>query len=178
MSTDLEMETSSDKTNITEPSQAALVRSHSMELPTTEMRAHFDESANIKRPSINRASISHSEGQQQPSSRRPSVMSRRSFAYSVSSFSLYSHFAGERFSNPRHPISRASMDDLSNKRKNSNARSLASYQRGTDSEKLKAQEVESIEDVDSDSPKASVGKAMFMFLKAFIGSGVLFLPKA
>ncbi|KAI9282186.1 transmembrane amino acid transporter protein-domain-containing protein [Sporodiniella umbellata] len=27
-------------------------------------------------------------------------------------------------------------------------------------------------------PRASVGKAMFMFLKAFIGSGVLFLPKA
>ncbi|ORZ23499.1 transmembrane amino acid transporter protein-domain-containing protein [Absidia repens] len=27
-------------------------------------------------------------------------------------------------------------------------------------------------------PTASVGKAMFMFLKAFIGSGVLFLPKA
>ncbi|KAI8368846.1 transmembrane amino acid transporter protein-domain-containing protein [Choanephora cucurbitarum] len=30
----------------------------------------------------------------------------------------------------------------------------------------------------ADAPKASVGKAMFMFLKAFIGSGVLFLPKA
>ncbi|KAI8371649.1 transmembrane amino acid transporter protein-domain-containing protein [Radiomyces spectabilis] len=30
----------------------------------------------------------------------------------------------------------------------------------------------------SDEPKASVGKAMFMFLKAFLGSGVLFLPKA
>ncbi|KAI8882497.1 hypothetical protein K501DRAFT_186619 [Backusella circina FSU 941] len=64
------------------------------------------------------------------------------------------------------------MDDILNKRKNSNARSLAG------SEKLKDQESESIEDVDTDVPKASVGKAMFMFLKAFIGSGVLFLPKA
>ncbi|KAI8059979.1 transmembrane amino acid transporter protein-domain-containing protein [Gilbertella persicaria] len=84
---------------------------------------------------------------------------RKSFARSVSSISLYSHFAGERFDHHHHHRSKSSRPASLKEEKDASCHSSTS------------------ED-EEDAPKASVRKAMFMFLKAFIGSGVLFLPKA
>ncbi|KAL9557337.1 hypothetical protein PS6_001881 [Mucor atramentarius] len=159
----------------TSPPALPTLRSQSFELPrekTAGVHAHFDASDSAVRPGINRASISHSEGY---TLRRPSLNSRKSFARSVSSFSLYSHFAGERFSHPHHR-------HHSSSRKNS-AKSLDVEDvslKGGDSSDSSYSNTSSTDEKDgeNESPKASVGKAMFMFLKAFIGSGVLFLPKA
>lgn len=159
-------------------------RSQSFELPREKQQgvhAHFDTSASSVRPGMNRASISHNEGQVL---KRPSLHPRGSFARSISSFSLYSKFAGERF-NPTGNKHRAA--SIGKRRKNSST-SLEECEVGVEkcagSSNLE-EELVSIssnqddnEDDDDGVPKASVGKAMFMFLKAFIGSGVLFLPKA
>ncbi|KAL1926478.1 hypothetical protein VTP01DRAFT_5807 [Rhizomucor pusillus] len=68
----------------------------------------------------------------------------------ASSVSLYSHFAGERFESQETKLPSAAS--------------------------LGAQDMQDVSQ--RDTPTATVGKAMFVFLKAFIGSGVLFLPKA
>lgn len=75
----------------------------------------------------------------------------------ASSVSLYSHFAGERFESEKSKLPRAA--------------SLGDQHVHDDDD-------DDDDDDDYDTPTATVGKAMFMFLKAFIGSGVLFLPKA
>lgn len=156
------------------PPPLPTLRSQSFEIPrekTTGVHAHFNTSASSARPGMNRASISHSEGY---TLRRPPVHTRKSFARSVSSFSLYSHFAGERFSHPNHR-------HYSSSRKTS-AKSLdvedVSIKGGSSDSSYSSTSSINEKDGDNVSPKASVGKAMFMFLKAFIGSGVLFLPKA
>ncbi|KAK4510943.1 uncharacterized protein ATC70_000052 [Mucor velutinosus] len=159
------------------PPHLPTLRSQSFELPrekTTGARAHFDTPASAVRPGFNRASISHSEGY---TFRRPSLNSRKSFARSVSSFSLYSHFAGERFSHPHHRHHRHSLSRKSSA-KSSDVEDV-SIKDGTSSDSS-YNNTSSIDEKDgeNETPKASVGKAMFMFLKAFIGSGVLFLPKA
>jgi hypothetical protein len=161
-------------------------RSQSFEIPREKQQgvhARFDTSASSVRPGMGRAGISHNEGQVL---RRPSLQhSHRSFARSVSSFSLYSNFAGERFNQTGHKHCAASIE----KRRKSNSKSLSVEQREIPQEKRRvgsSNDIEygyssnsSIDDEEDDgTPKASVGKAMFMFLKAFIGSGVLFLPKA
>ncbi|CEP12736.1 hypothetical protein [Parasitella parasitica] len=157
------------------PPSLPTLRSQSFEIPrekTSGAHAHFDTSASFIRPGINRASKSHSEGY---TLRRPSINSRKSFARSVSSFSLYSHFAGERFSHPNrhhhHPSSRK------NSAKSSDLEDVSFKGASTDSNYSNGSSIDEKGD-GTMAPKASVGKAMFMFLKAFIGSGVLFLPKA
>ncbi|GAA5810209.1 hypothetical protein MFLAVUS_003628 [Mucor flavus] len=149
------------------PPNLPTVRSQSFELPRGKQQgvhAHFENS--IVRPGMTKTGVSHSEGY---SLRRPSIHSRKSFARSVSSFSLYSHFAGERFGN--------------NDKKRKNSRKLSmeeTEKRAASSGDISMEEDGSDKSLDEGEgpPKASVGKAMFMFLKAFIGSGVLFLPKA
>lgn len=151
--------------------QLPTLRSQSFELPRGKQQgvhAHFDKGTSIVRPGMNKSSVSHSEGY---SLRRPSVQSRKSFSRSISSFSLYSHFAGERFSHNdkrRKDSRKLSMENI-DLEKRRNRESISSIDDNS---------VKSFNSDDSGSPKASVGKAMVMFLKAFIGSGVLFLPKA
>ncbi|KAI8340057.1 transmembrane amino acid transporter protein-domain-containing protein [Chlamydoabsidia padenii] len=81
-------------------------------------------------------------------------------ARSYSSFSLYANFAGENLDD--------SDDEGGHRRRRPKI---------AEEEKLDEEVVDDHVDGKS-APTASVGKAMFMFLKAFIGSGVLFLPKA
>lgn len=152
------------------PPPLPTLRSQSFELPRGKQQgvhAHFDKTASTVRPGMNKSSISHSEGY---SLRRPSVASRKSFSRSVSSFSLYSHFAGERFSHNKRKDSRKLSMDTTDIEKRKNVKDSTST---IDDNSAKSFDSES-----GESPKASVGKAMVMFLKAFIGSGVLFLPKA
>ncbi|CAO3591132.1 unnamed protein product [Absidia cylindrospora] len=83
-------------------------------------------------------------------------------ARSYSSFSLYANFAGE------------ALDDSDDEGHYRHRMSNVAGPKITEEEKMEEVESEYLKKV----PTASVGKAMFMFLKAFIGSGVLFLPKA
>ena len=143
--------------------------------------AHFSSDLDampnvIPRPNTNR---SHTTGQIEP---RPKVRSaatsfmspenRRSMVRNISSFSLYSNFAGEHLDD-RTPHGRFNFASMSEEKRNS-------IQSQRSSLKLKMEEasVGGESEIEEEGPKASVGKAMFMFLKAFIGSGVLFLPKA
>ncbi|KAI8334971.1 transmembrane amino acid transporter protein-domain-containing protein [Chlamydoabsidia padenii] len=81
---------------------------------------------------------------------RPTLSNKKSFTHSVSSYSLYnSQFASERWDYHHPEKSKLPI------------------------EKEKVEE----ENETSQPPTASTKKAMFMFLKAFIGSGVLFLGK-
>ncbi|KAI9309033.1 transmembrane amino acid transporter protein-domain-containing protein [Cunninghamella echinulata] len=103
---------------------------------------------------------------------RPKLSSRAtSFAHSAkrasmgarsySTMSLYTNFAGEHLddegTSQGYRTKRAISEEKSNVPNDDSA---------IETEQVRA------------TPTASVGKAMFMFLKAFIGSGVLFLPKA
>lgn len=162
-----------------------VVRSQSFEIPRSKpqgIHAHFDTTTSELRPGINRASISHSEGY---GLRRPSVQSRRSFATSVSSFSLYSNFAGERFQHKKkkgkkHTAEHIDVEKARDK-KQQHRSSQSSDESSSSSSSSSEDDVsgKSIDEDDDDGkPKATVGKAMLMFLKAFIGSGVLFIPKA
>lgn len=81
---------------------------------------------------------------------------------------MYSNFAGERLDGSRRP---SLIDEEKRKSFVSARSSVAKHEESTVGEEF-------VEDTEELAPKASVGKAMFMFLKAFIGSGVLFLPKA
>jgi hypothetical protein len=102
-----------------------------------------------------------------------SMKKRQSMVRNMSSYSLYSNFAGEHLDDDYLPSRRSSMASAAARR-----RSLASHRSsGKYDEKIIGEE-HLEEDVEDEVPTASVGKAMFMFLKAFIGSGVLFLPKA
>lgn len=120
------------------------IKSKSFEIPRP--RAHFDTLAT-------RPDVSTQESQ------RPNIYSHRSLTQSVSSLSLYSHFAGERFS-PKHSIETRSREIKRDNKADDSSETATSFSE------------------EEEEPKASVSKAMFMFLKAFIGSGVLFLPKA
>jgi hypothetical protein len=106
------------------------------------------------------------------SSFAPSAAKRRSIARTISSFSLYSNFAGEKLDDSTHHQSKTNLENMiSEEKRQSYHSSLRKHEESTIGDEM-------IEDAEDDIPKASVGKAMFMFLKAFIGSGVLFLPKA
>ncbi|KAI9018643.1 transmembrane amino acid transporter protein-domain-containing protein [Phycomyces nitens] len=94
---------------------------------------------------------------------------RHQFVRSVSSFSLYSHFAGEDFDSHQ---SRPSA--VAEKRRSFIAEGSSAFSKPQD----RIIDLGDTKDTKEDVPKASVTKAMFMFLKAFVGSGVLFLPKA
>lgn len=160
-------------------------RPQSFELSRESKHAHFDSISSNGRPIINRVSLSHIEGR---NLRRPSIHSRKSFATSISSFSLYSHFADEDFSSShnekRKQASRKSSlekIDLEKKktRKNDGGdEALSDTDSSIDDVASYKEDDDEYNGEKKDSPKASVGKAMFMFLKVFIGSGVLFLPKA
>jgi hypothetical protein len=104
------------------------------------------------------------------------VAKRQTMARTLSSASLYSNFAGERYGESRsHSRSTSRAGSLY---KDEKRKSMGSNK----TEDIKHEEStlgdEMVEDVEEGEAKASVGKAMFMFLKAFIGTGVLFLPKA
>jgi hypothetical protein len=161
---------------IQEPTSSRLstLRSQSFEIPrdkVTGVHAHFNKSDASARPKINRASLSHNEGY---TLHRPSINPRKSFARSVSSFSLYSHFAGERFTQPNH---RHHPSSKKNSAKSLDIEDVSIKDESNDSNYSNTSSIDEKEG-ENIAPKASVGKAMFMFLKAFIGSGVLFLPKA
>lgn len=146
----------------------AIIKAKSFDIPTRTL--HFDDTARdttTTRPAMNRASLSHNDAYEK---QRPPIYTHRSFTQSVSSFSLYSHFAGEKFTHKKH-----SFDDRRLKR-NSFHSFRDKKSSNEDDENQSTSIDEEIEE--PTTPKASVGKAMFMFLKAFIGSGVLFLPKA
>lgn len=160
-----------------EPQQPPVVRSQSFEIPRSKpqgIHAHFDTTTSELRPGINRASISHSEGY---GLRRPSVQSRRSFATSVSSFSLYSNFAGERFQHKKKKGKKHTTDHIDIEKARDKKQQHRSSQSSDESSMEDDVSSKSIDEED-EKPKATVGKAMLMFLKAFIGSGVLFIPKA
>ncbi|KAI9022978.1 transmembrane amino acid transporter protein-domain-containing protein [Phycomyces nitens] len=116
---------------------------------------------------------------------RPKPGSRASsFARSINSVSLYGNFAGENLDdskrrkqpNLRHMIDEEQdlgrTSSINSEFKPTISISTGSISRSSDDSDLSDGSIE------DDKPKSSVGKAMFMFLKAFIGSGVLFLPKA
>ncbi|KAI8060711.1 transmembrane amino acid transporter protein-domain-containing protein [Gongronella butleri] len=84
-------------------------------------------------------------------------------ARSYSSLSLYTHFAGEDFKEE---------DERKHKKE-----LIAEHGEDVSGAAEKEEEEDEFEYVQK-RPTASVGKALFMFLKAFIGSGVLFLPSA
>lgn len=123
-----------------------------------------------------------SRGTSFASIKQATAAKRKSMARTISSYSLYSNFAGERLDDSYHgkrPDFNSMTDDekksyVEEKRKSYLSTSPSSVHKHEES--MIGQEL--VEDVGDAPPKASVGKAMFMFLKAFIGSGVLFLPKA
>lgn len=136
------------------PPRLPTLRSQSFEIPRAkqqDVHAHFDKLTSIARPGMNKSSVSHSEGF---SLRRPSLQSHKSYTRSLSSFSLYSNFAGERFNQ--------------NKKRQKNGRKLS---KDTDIEKMNHKGSSSTLDdnsqksfhSDEEKPKASVGKAMLMF---------------
>ncbi|KAL9550491.1 hypothetical protein MBANPS3_004697 [Mucor bainieri] len=142
-------------------------------MPNHIRRPHFDESNRV-----------NSTGNVRPTP-RPKISSRttsfasvaakrRSMARTISSLSLYSNFAGERLDDS-YQGSRSHRNSMVDPEKRQSYISQKSSIRKHEESSVGEEMVEDIEDA---VPKASVGKAMFMFLKAFIGSGVLFLPKA
>jgi hypothetical protein len=88
-------------------------------------------------------------------------------ARSYSSFSLYANFAGEALDD----------EDEEGHHHHHRRRVAGGAQDSRINEEEKLDEEDQV-DESRKAPTASVGKAMFMFLKAFLGSGVLFLPKA
>jgi hypothetical protein len=174
------------------------IRSQSYDVPTRnrpnggataarpQSRAHFADTDGLPnhingRPEFNESNHGCSTGNVRPP--RPSMTSRgtsfatvnakrKSMARTISSLSLYSNFAGERL-DERHHTTKPNLNSLIDEEKKmtyiSNNSSFNKNEDSTVGEDM-------IEE--AAAPKASVGKAMFMFLKAFIGSGVLFLPKA
>ncbi|KAF7728172.1 hypothetical protein EC973_006566 [Apophysomyces ossiformis] len=162
--------------------QLTKIRSRSVELPrlkSTEklktsggFRTHFvngelhvrHPAGTSKRPGIARRSHSFN----------PSLIGTRSITRSVSSFSLYDKFAGERF-DVRRP--RTTSNNTGGREKGGNTHKK-NHHGDKASEEISTNPSEEASEERVDQPQASTGKAMFMFLKAFIGSGVLFLPKA
>ncbi|KAI9470654.1 MAG: transmembrane amino acid transporter protein-domain-containing protein [Benjaminiella poitrasii] len=159
-------------------------RTHFAPMPTATMPNHNS----MHRPQFDRVNTT---GQFRSNTQnRPKIASRtnttsfigspakrRSMARTISSLSLYSHFAGENLddNSHQHRHSRPNSNMIDEEKRYSYAPSVPSsmhkHEGSTVSEEM-------VEDLEDEAPKASVGKAMFMFLKAFIGSGVLFLPKA
>lgn len=158
---------------------SSVIKSKSFDIPARPLHINFDTTADPStiRPAMNRSSVSHNDAYEQ---KRPPIYTHRSFTTSVSSFSLYSHFAGEKFGHRKH-----SLDERRLSMKRHSSPSLRAMEKGGSSTDKQSSATSSQSDVcekdvteEDSTPKASVGKAMFMFLKAFIGSGVLFLPKA
>lgn len=150
-----------------------------------QSHAHFAESEMpnlMERPEYTEKNRANTSGNGRPTA-RPTLSSRvssfaspakrRSMARTISSLSVYSNFAGERLDDTQRirPNLNSLIDEEKRKSYISQKSSLHKHEESTVGDEL-------IEDAEDDVPKASVGKAMFMFLKAFIGSGVLFLPKA
>ncbi|KAI8081540.1 transmembrane amino acid transporter protein-domain-containing protein [Halteromyces radiatus] len=102
---------------------------------------------------------------------RPSLLSTKSFTHSVSSYSLYNcHFASERWDHHHH--------HHHHRRHHSELKLSSNKKNNTiENNKEKIDQVDDPSINDTNHPTSSAKKAMFMFLKAFIGSGVLFLPK-
>lgn len=141
--------------------------------------ANYDDMPNaIPRPETTRMNTTGQIKQRpKPSSRATSFISparRKSMARTISSLSLYGSFAGERFDASFYQ-SRVSLASMSEGKRNS----ILSQRSSIKNMKQEESSIGETEpETEHDTPKASVGKAMFMFLKAFVGSGVLFLPKA
>lgn len=152
--------------------------------PTSEAINNNTMPNHIRRPHFDESSRVNSTGNMRPTP-RPKISSRttsfasvaakrRSMARTISSLSLYSNFAGERLDDS-YQGSRSHRNSMVDPEKRqsyiSQKSSIRKHEESTVGEEM-------VEDIEDTVPKASVGKAMFMFLKAFIGSGVLFLPKA
>lgn len=159
--------------------------SSAVETPTPPKTIHHARFANyddlpnaIPRPETARMNTTGQIKQRpKPSSRATSFISparRKSMARTISSLSLYGNFAGERFDVPFYQ-SRVSLASMSEEKR----KSILSQRSSIKNMKQEESSIGETEpEIESDIPRASVGKAMFMFLKAFVGSGVLFLPKA
>ncbi|KAI7905038.1 transmembrane amino acid transporter protein-domain-containing protein [Cokeromyces recurvatus] len=201
------MSDNNNNNNVRGTADLSKIRSKSYELPRYRKEdkkrtsyTHFTPMAtmpnqnNMPRPHFNRMNTT---GQYQMNRQqiRPKVSSRTntssfigpsakrmSMARTISSLSLYSNFAGEHLDDHHHHHHRHSKPNLDNNMIDEEKRD--SYDSTIPSSSVHKHEVSFIDEAhvedleDTTAPKASVGKAMFMFLKAFIGSGVLFLPKA
>lgn len=149
-------------------------RSKSVDIPRQKMINHLKEEGGFRTHFVvNQVGDVPSEGTQTSVHRRPRPMSRgtsyksmvhsiksnrRSIARTLSSYSTsYSHFAGEKWQEDEEE--EPSLEDLK-------------------AEELALSESEKAALGRRPERTASFGKAMFMFLKAFIGSGLMFLPKA
>ncbi|KAI8577066.1 hypothetical protein K450DRAFT_253500 [Umbelopsis ramanniana AG] len=147
-------------------------RSKSVDIPRQKMinqlkseggfRTHFvvnhadDVPSDEARPNVKRRPRPMSRGTSYKSFVYSVKSNRKSLARTLSSYSTsYSHFAGENW---------VEDDEVPG---------LA----GLTAEELALSEAEKAE-MRRPERTASFGKAMFMFLKAFIGSGLMFLPKA
>ncbi|KAI9254076.1 transmembrane amino acid transporter protein-domain-containing protein [Sporodiniella umbellata] len=142
----------------------------------TTHHAHFTDPA---RPEANRLNTTGQiKSRPTLSSRATSFMSpakRKTMVRNLSSFSLYTNFAGERL-DERAPRNRVHLESMNEEKRKSIMTQRSSIKNFHKESSLAEEEEASPEE--EEAPKASVGKAMFMFLKAFLGSGVLFLPKA
>ncbi|KAG1440548.1 hypothetical protein G6F56_011873 [Rhizopus delemar] len=141
----------------------------------TAQRAHFQEP---QRPDNTRLNTTGQiKSRPSLSARATSFMSpakRKTMVRNISSFSMYSNFMGERLDD-RAPHNRVNLASMSEETRNSILTQRSSLKNKPEESNLTDEEAQMEED---EGPKASAGKAMFMFLKAFVGSGVLFLPKA
>lgn len=148
-------------------------RSKSVDIPRQKMINHLKEEGGFRTHFVvNQGDDGTSSGTQASVHRRPRPMSRgtsyksmvqsiksnrRSIARTLSSYSTsYSHFAGENWQEDEEE---PNLEDLK-------------------AEELALSESEKAALDRRPERTASFGKAMFMFLKAFIGSGLMFLPKA
>ncbi|CAO3597228.1 unnamed protein product [Absidia cylindrospora] len=136
-------------------------------MPNALQEEEDDHDASVKpevnaRPRPTRPKMSSRATSFAQSAKRASMGAR-----SYSSFSLYANFAGEDLDS----------DDDEEGYGPHRRRVGAHGPRINEEDKLDEEGMPEPE-IDKKPPTASVGKAMFMFLKAFIASGVLFLPKA
>ncbi|CAO3671601.1 unnamed protein product [Umbelopsis vinacea] len=148
-------------------------RSKSVDIPRQKMINHLKEEGGFRTHFVvNQGDDGKTTGTQATVHRRPRPMSRgtsyksmvqsiksnrRSIAHTLSSYSTsYSHFAGENWQEDEEE---PGLEDLK-------------------AEELALSESEKAALGRRPERTASFGKAMFMFLKAFIGSGLMFLPKA
>lgn len=154
--------------------------------PTSRSNSEINNTMpnHIRRPRFDESSRLNSTSNVRPSP-RPKINSRttsfasvaakrRSMARTISSLSLYSNFAGEHLDDSYRGDSshrNSTVDPEKGQSYISQKSSIHKHEESTVGDEM-------VEDIEDATPKASVGKAMFMFLKAFIGSGVLFLPKA
>lgn len=198
----MENNNNDNENNVRGTADLSKIRSQSYDVPTRnkpnngttaarpQSRAHFADTEGLRqhlpnsRPEFDESNRGFSTGDVRPTP-RPKMTSRgtsfatvnakrKSMARTISSLSLYSNFAGEHLDD-RYRTTKPNLNSLIDEEKR---KSYISHKSSINKTEESSVGEEMIEDAQLAAPKASVRKAMFMFLKAFIGSGVLFLPKA